>query len=302
MSSATIAATVSSLVCHAHVPMATRCLGSLKRRCASPLRFQIHDDGTLTDDDVAVLTEALSPLCIVRRSEADQRMHELLRRHPHALALRSKLPLALKLFDAVLLSSEEPFAFCDSDVLFLRSVVNPFVLPAQDTNAVFIEDREHSYSMRSWQLAFAPGVTLPDRVNTGMICLRRNRYDLDLLDWFVGKRMHAGIPTMLEQTGWALLGQRIGCRKFDPRQIRIMRGNESNDGLVAGHFTARTRHLLDEYFAQSQQTFADQEPVHVGTIPSGKCTALSLGMYETRRIVNRITGAFLPARVVNENA
>ena len=280
--------------------MAARCLGSLKRQCASPLRFQIHDDGTLTDDDVAVLTEALSPVCIVRRDEADQRMHGLLRRHPHALALRSKLPLALKLFDAVLLGSEEPFAFCDSDVLFLLPVVNPFVLPAQDTHAVFIEDREHSYSMRSWQLAFSPRVALPDRINTGMICLRRERYDLDLLDWFVGKRMHAGIPTMMEQTAWALLGQRIGCRKFDPRQIRIMRGHESDDGLVAGHFTARTRHLLDEYFTRSQDASANQEPVQVDTIPSGQCTALSLGMYETRRIVNRITGAFLPARVGND--
>jgi hypothetical protein len=276
--------------------MAVQCLGSLKRWCASPLQFQIPDDGTLTEEDLASLTEELSPMCIVRRDEADQRMRDLLRRHPHALALRSKLPLALKLFDAVLLGSSERFAFCDSDILFLRPVVDPFVLPDETTNALFIEDREHSYSLRSWQLTFSPGVTLPDRINTGMISLRKKQYDLDLLDWFVGKRMHAGVPTMLEQTAWALLGQRIGCRKFDPRQIRVMRGDEPDDELVAGHFTARTRHLLDHYLAKSQQAPADLEPVQVGTIPSGTCTALSLGLYETRRIVNRISGAFRPAR------
>ena len=44
---------VSSLVCHSHVRMAIDCLGSLQRLCISPLQFQIHDDGTLTDDDCA---------------------------------------------------------------------------------------------------------------------------------------------------------------------------------------------------------------------------------------------------------
>ena len=139
-------------------------------------------------------------------------------------------------------------------------------------------------------------VTLPDRINTGMICLRKAHYDLDLLDWFVGKRMHAGIPAMLEQTAWALLGQRIGCRKFDPRQIRVMRGHEPDEELVAGHFTARTRPLLDEYYARSEEASPDLEPVQVDTVPSGRCTALSLGIYETRRIANRIAGVLLPAR------
>jgi hypothetical protein len=61
--------------------MAIDCLVSLQRLCVSPIRFQIHDDGTLTDDDCAILTEELSPSCIVSREEADQRMNELLRRH-----------------------------------------------------------------------------------------------------------------------------------------------------------------------------------------------------------------------------
>ncbi len=291
-----VTTTITSLVCHAHVPMAAQCLGSLQQLCASPLRFQIHDDGTLTDGDIAFLEEKLSPAKIVRRDEADQRMHELLRGRPHAWALRSRLPLALKLFDAVLLSSGETFAFCDSDVLFLRPVFNPFVLPNDETNAVFMQDREHSYSLRSWQLASSPRVTLPSRINTGMICLRSDSYDLELMDWFVGKRLHAGIPTMLEQTAWALLGRRIGCRKFDPQQICVMRGGDSNKELVAGHFTARSRHLLDDFRHLSGDLSGECEPVRVGTIPSGRCTALNLGMYETRRIVNRIAGAFLPAR------
>jgi hypothetical protein len=280
---------VSTLICHRHVEMAIDCLGSLQRLCVSPIRFQIHDDGTLTDDDCAILTDKLSPACIVSREEADQRMNELLRRHSHASALRLQLPLALKLFDAVMLSPGETFAFCDSDVLFLRPVMNPFVLPDdRSTNAIFMEDRVHSYSLRSWQLAFSPRVRLPSRVNTGMVCLRKAQYDLDLLDWFVGKRRHAAIPTMVEQTAWALLGQRIGCRKFDPQQIRVMRSGESSDELVAGHFTARTRNLLPHFVERARAVSVDDQPVTVGTIDPGRCTALDIALYEGQRIACKL--------------
>ena len=79
---------VTSLVCHAHVDMALDCLGSLLRLCAVPLRLQIHDDGTLTDEDVERLRAGLDRCAVIRRPEADARMQEALRGLDAALRLR----------------------------------------------------------------------------------------------------------------------------------------------------------------------------------------------------------------------
>jgi hypothetical protein len=93
---------------------------------------------------------------------------------------------------------------------------------------------------------------------------------------------------MVEQTAWAVLGQRIGCRKFAPEQIRVMRNGESSDELVAGHFTARTRHLLPHFVERSHDVSVDDQPVTVGTIDPGRCTALDIAVYEGQRIASKL--------------
>jgi hypothetical protein len=283
--------TVSSLVCHAHVAMAVDCLNSLARHCDTPVRFQIHDDGTLTDED-AVRLGQIGDVRLIRRSEADERMHEELGRWPAARRFRSESPLALKLLDTVLFHPGPDYAFIDSDVLFLRPVQNPFRLDHSDANALFMEDREHSYSVRSWRLLVEPRMALPARINTGLVCLRKSVYDPELLEWFLARRSGWGVPSMREQTAWALLGQRVGCRKYSARQVRVMRVGESEDGLVAGHFTARTRELLPEYVARSRSA-ADcpggdcGEYVRVETVSAGRCRPFHIAAFEGRRTMRK---------------
>ena len=280
---------VSSLTCHAHVNMAITCLDSVRRGCQQEVTFHIHDDGSLTGEDVNRLEAHLSPCRIIRREEADERLMGILRKYPALRRLRNTYPPALKLFDGPLLCDEDLYRFCDSDVLFLRLAGNAFQLPDVDgVNALFMQDRKNGYSLRSWQKAMSRRVVLPEQVNVGLITFDLDSYNPDYLHWFVTRKGHRGIPWVLEQTAWAALGKRVGCRTYDPQQVRVMRENEDDGGLVAGHFTARTRHLLSRFAEKSQRLREAGEPVMLRTVVPGECTALDLARYELRRLYDRV--------------
>jgi hypothetical protein len=268
--------------------MALDCLGSLQRLCSPSPALRLHDDGTLTDEDCERLQNGLHSVEIVRRTIADERVMEEHGRRRHLLELRKTYPPILKAIDAVLFCDEPIYAFCDSDVLFLRRLHNPFRLQSPETGAVFMQDREPSYSLRSWQKALSPRVELPSQINSGMIVARRDAVDFDELDWFVGEAKHRGIPGVIEQTFWGMLGARIGCRVFDPVQVRVMRTDDDFEGLVVGHFTARTRPELASFVQQSIAADVSAEPVEIATAPAGRCTAWDLWLYEVRRLRQRL--------------
>jgi hypothetical protein len=275
--------TVATVLCHQHVPMALECLGSLLRLCTTTLRLRIHDDGSLTPEDLTCLAHQLQGVQIVNRKDADARLSDEFARYPNVLRWRSSLPLMLKAFDAVIYCADNIYAYVDSDVLFLRSFENPFQLSAGGARAIYMRDREHSYSLRSWQKAISPGIRLPGYVNTGMMVIEKDRIDFDLLEWFLARPRHHAIPTMVEQTFFAMVGESAGCREFDPVQIRVMREGESTYDLVAGHFTARTRCLLPKFVRRSRAAKRQTAPVVLKTIDPGKCSAWHLLHYEVRR-------------------
>ncbi|HEY4589348.1 MAG TPA: hypothetical protein VII86_08960, partial [Thermoanaerobaculia bacterium] len=80
---------IATLLGHAHVEMALACLGSLRRCSADPIRFRIHEDGTLTAGDRDRLAEGLGDPEILARSAADERVADLLARRPALRALRA---------------------------------------------------------------------------------------------------------------------------------------------------------------------------------------------------------------------
>lgn len=281
------AATVSVLLCHAHVDMALDCLGSFKKMAVGAQPLRIHDDGTLTDEDCETLLEALAPASIVRRPEANARVMDEMKSCPRLLALRETYPHIAKAIDAVLWCEDEVYAFTDADVLYLRPLESPFALPAGGPRAIFMQDREPSYSMRSVGKLLTPGLGLPAKVNSGMIVCERAAIDFEMFEWFLGQKQLRAIPGVIEQALWAVLGKRIGCAVFDPAQVRVMREGEDEKDLAIGHFTAKTRHLLPRYVERPDRATAEP-PVRIGLADAGECTARDLMGYEFRRAVRRL--------------
>jgi hypothetical protein len=277
---------VATLLGHAHVEMALACLGSLLRCSTDPLFLRVHEDGTLTVEDREALRAGLGDLEFISRAEADERAADLLAGRPHLRALRGANPLALKLIDIPILA-EGDLAYCDSDVLFLRPFSSLFRFPGPDTGAVFMSDRQNAYSVRSWHLLAQPRLAIPCRVNSGILLFRTRFYDPDLLEWYFSRPEFGFAPVWSEQTAWALLGWRAGCRLWDPRLIRLPEPGEEGPGdAVALHFVSPLRRLLPRFLERSPDR-AGEPPVPVGTVPARRCRSWDLAWTEARRRLAR---------------
>lgn len=276
---------VSTLLGHAHVDMALVCLGSLLVYAAEPPRLRVHDDGTLTEEDRVRLTTGLAEPDFVPRAEAEARLEEHLASRPATRALRRTNPLGLKLVDALVLAPGERLLFCDSDVLFFR----PFSgLWGAQGETVFLRDTQNAYSVRSWQMLREPRLRLAGHVNTGIVAFPQAAYDPDLLEWFLARPEHQKTPVWVEQTAWALLGARTGCRFVDPERVRLPGDRiELPEETVALHFVSPRRGLLPAFQIRSRDR-RGEPPVALATVPAPLCDAWSLAGTELRRRVGRL--------------
>jgi hypothetical protein len=278
---------VSSLLGHGQLETALVCLESLLRLSAEPLALRLHDDGTLTGLDRERLEAKLGRFHLISREEADDRVAGLLARRPALRAYRRDHPLALKLIDTVLFAGEE-LAYCDSDILFLRPFAGLFRLPGPE-GAVFMSDRQNAYSARSWHLLGHRRLRLPQRVNSGVVVYRTDAYDPDLLEGYLSRPELLFAPVWVEQTAWALLGWRSGCRLLDPSQVTFPDpGGQAGAEVAALHFVSPLRSLLPRYVAlASAPGDGEDSPIEIRTVPARRCRAVDLAATEARRWLKR---------------
>src|SRR5579871_2826983 len=207
--------TVHALLCHSHVEMGIACFGSMLRYSQQPLRLRIHDDGSLTEADMERLQACLPDVTFLLRRDADAVMAEVLRRSPACVRYRQEHPLGLKLLDIAHFTEGDLVTFADSDVLFLRPFSDLFALPDPETGALFMSDVQSAYSLKPLD-SLKPGrVSLPQKVNTGLIVLRKSVYDLERIEWFLAQKQYDIKPYWREQTCFAMLAARGKGRLYD---------------------------------------------------------------------------------------
>jgi hypothetical protein len=279
---------VSSLICHRDVAMGIECLGSMARS-VDDIRFTLHDDGTLTGEDRAVLRRALPVDVIVERRDADEAMTEKLGRYPACRRARGENVLMLKLLD-VALRSDGDIRYCDTDVLFIRPAVGLFESPGR---AVFMHDIDNGYAVRPWQLWPGNGVRLPRCLNSGLFAFPRVQFDLDYLEWLLSRerfrRIFAHIAVWAEQTCWAALAFRAGCRLWDPRRIAVVDPKWTlSERTVAAHFVSSARDRLPRALADSARLkHAAAIVPQVETVDARECSAFILAKSQLLRRLRR---------------
>ena len=283
---------VSTLICHRDMACGLTCLTSLLRYSQDKIGLlMIHDDGSLTDDDVAILHEKLAPARVIRRAEADEQMEDQLRPFPMTAAFRRRYFSGLKLCDTFYFSSGDIYGYCDSDLLFFRPFQGLFALPDAGTNALMMDNgRDNFYSVRSWQFMGSP-LRLPMRCNSGLVCIRRSHYDPKFIEWFLGEKRYAGNTHygVQEQTAWAALAMMVGCRKWDPRQFAVAQPDLTiTDRTIGVHCVGMFRELLlPGYIRLCVPPDAGVAPAQVATVPAKPCGALRLARDESRRVLLR---------------
>ena len=278
--------TVSSLICHRDVPMALKCLGSMQSKCQESIQFILHDDGSLQDEDVALLTESLRSPTIIKKQESDERMADVLHKYPFSSAFRASNIFAKKLFDPIFFNNSDNFAYCDTDVYFFRPFLNPFVLPDKNVYALFLKDPIHPYSIRVRDFS-SSNLKPIQHVNAGMVCFRRSYYDLDFVEWLLSQEIIYSKPYLIEQTIWAALGQKVSCRLWDASQMVFMTPSvRPNETMVAGHFVSPSRYLLQQYM-EEKMSISIGQPAKIKTTKSKLCRPVDLVWMMTKSEVRR---------------
>jgi hypothetical protein len=255
----------------------------------------VHDDGTLTDEDISNLKTRLPVSDVVHRKRANENMQEALRKYPACARARSENVLMLKLFDVALMSAED-IRYCDTDVLFVRRTSGLFDRPRDGPAAVFMRDSNHAYSARPWHLLGPGAMRLPKYVNSGLFMFRRDRFDLDFLESLLSRdsmrAIFAHMASWAEQTCWAALGFRAGCGFWNQEQIAVV--NDSwrlGERTVAAHFVSSSRHRFAQVLQQiSGANPQDHGPVSVSVAEARECSAFELGKSQIIRRLRRACG------------
>jgi hypothetical protein len=277
-------------MCHRDVAMGIQCLSSLART-VSGIRLIVHDDGTLTADDIAMLRQALPVQAIISRRDADEIMAQALRSHPACRRARAENVLMLKLFD-VALTRVDDIRYCDADIFFVRPAPKLFDAP-DSLRAVFMQDTDQAYSVRPWHLLPGNGLRLPSYLNSGLFVFSRSAFDLDYLEWLFSRenlqRTFAYIACWAEQTCWAALAFRAGCGFWDPQRVAVVNGAWAlEERTVAAHFVSSWRSRLAQVLDQvASQNLANNAPAAVSVIAASECNFVTLAKSQLLRRVRR---------------
>jgi hypothetical protein len=278
MADATRPVEVHCLLCRQDVDMALKCLGSCARYARDPLRWAIHDDGSLQPPDRERLTAALGPVRFIDRAEADDRILSELRHRPFSQRFRKSHLFGQKLFDLYYYSDGD-LAYCDSDILFLRPFTGLYRWPDDRTGALMLWDVFNGYACGPKHLAWGPRFALPVRANAGLLFFRRSAYDPDYIEWFLSRDLErfAIAGSWIEQTAWAGLGWRCGLRMWDRRQAVMMsrRGRLTADAVAVHCATSHGRHRLSEFEPTAP---AGAAPVAVSTFPARRLSPVGLAL------------------------
>jgi len=267
---------VHNLVCHRDVSMALICLKSLLATSQEELQLVVHDDGSLTDEDQALIRGELPKALVVSRDQADGELARPLEAFPTLKQARPKLPHLLKILDMPMLCRTENVSFVDSDVLFLRAHQGLFQMSKKSSiGCRFLFDSRtcHGFGLRDfWPL----GPVWPTaRLNSGLFCVRREAIDFE---WIEAVCRRVGLLQMLqhrswfEQGVWAAIAGYIGCEMIDHSQIATAEiASEIPQDPIALHFITPVRELLKDY-APREQLSRSAEPIRA--VPAASYTIL----------------------------
>ena len=275
---------VATLLGSADLGHAVPCLASFVAHSRAPVRLRVHDDGTLSQEDFALLSGELPIARVVRRAEADPVVAEFLQEFPACRTLRRTTPLAQKLFDIVALEAGPVVRYIDSDILFLRPFENPWAVDSQSP-PLFFPDRQPAYSLRSWKLRRLGSSVLPRNLNSGLVRFPKSAFLPAALERFL-ETWRGFAPMWIEQTCWAVASAGRRPHLLDPLQARIFAPSEDpSPETVMLHFVSSVRSNLP---AGETRGFAvGVVPARLREIPAPPLRSLDLLLAELRRLRGR---------------
>jgi len=203
----------------------------------------VHDDGSLSDEAMRILSRMFPGARIIRRAEADSALERALLPYPYCLDYRRTEAVALKVFDAHFFAEGDRFIMIDSNVLFFQ---RPDELidwtAAESHNCWFNEDVREMSLISEEEASSELGVTPWSRVNTGLCLLSKEAFDFDFCDRILARTsVGRGETRRIEQTLLALCAARRNKGGLLPRKYEVSLRKHASPDAVSRHYLAAVR-------------------------------------------------------------
>jgi len=235
------------LLCSKHDwRMALWMLASLHETTGLRWPLVIHEDGSLTEDQIGLFSHLFPGAKIVRRTEGDRFMEERLAEYPRCADYRRRMPHGLKSFDIPQMASSPRFLLLDPDVIFFatpKEIVDWAARP-EDFSCWFNQDFQEPSPIPPSQAASELGVALWSQVNSGLCLLTRDSVtDLDAMENWLG---HPALqdPTVqwrVEQTLLALSASRNAKGGTLPLTYEVSSAKWRKPQAIARHYVGCVR-------------------------------------------------------------
>lgn len=204
----------------------------------------IHEDGTLQQEQIAILRYHFPKARIILKSETDEIMRNALAAYPACSNFRMSNHLAPKLFDFKHFLESDRMLLLDSDILFFE---NPKELidRVEDINYhknVFNKDVMYGYTVPFEEMQAHIDFTLVPYFNSGLGLIHKDSIRTEWIEEFLHIPNIIGHFWRIEQTLFALCSSRYGVELLPTAyDVRLDKGVI---GLPARHYVGAIRHLM----------------------------------------------------------
>ncbi|QCS50063.1 hypothetical protein FEK30_11825 [Picosynechococcus sp. PCC 11901] len=204
----------------------------------------IHDDGTLTQQNIATLQYHFPNARIIDKKQADNKVLPLLSSYPRCLEFRKNNHLSPKVFDFGAYLESDRMLLLDSDILFFAApteLLNRIENPDYQLNTLN-GDVASSYTVEPEEVKTHLGFDLAERVNSGLGLIHKRSLSFDWIEEFLGLPDIIGYFWRIEQTIYALCSSRFGVELLPPAYDVHLEG--SINGSPCRHYVGKIRHLM----------------------------------------------------------
>lgn len=226
--------------------MALWMLASLHETSCLRWPLVLHEDGSLTEEQLDLFARLFPGLKVTRRREADERMTERLSDFPRCADYRKRMPHGLKSFDIPQLAEAPRYLMLDPDVMFFErpTEILDWVSDSNDDSCWFNQDFQESSPISTVQAKDELDVKLWPHINTGLCLLNRDSVNSleDMEAWLNHPALKdPEVQWRVEQTLLALAASKAGKGGLLPASYEVSPHKHRQPNGVARHYVGCVR-------------------------------------------------------------
>lgn len=178
---------IHTLSCHHHLYMYMTAVKSFLRYFKD-IAIVVHDDGSLSDRDKALLREHIKGIKIIDKRVADKKMEKILAYFPNSRRYRARIVNSMELFDNILLAEKDQIICMNSDILFSKepSELIAWILNGNNEIRGVYEGKPFLQK----EILTEYGSSFPPHVTLALACFYKQIFDFEFLETILAKSKH----------------------------------------------------------------------------------------------------------------